>query len=208
MSLSNLTPIAKETIAGIYTSIVWDSRGWHELGIKAPVGIYANEGSWNITYHDALLDAQLSAYAIAHTFALYQEPEDPQRLADEALARAEFAMREEFPERRMPYLRGKEAALEFPPMGLMPHNRRWANPGIVMQAMRRTFNAQEGKTQRYAKLVADWVFDPADWKRPVRINAYLLDDFEKAWVEAIIIWYHGVIPVVRGQYINSPGYGA
>ena len=98
----------------------------------------------------------------------------------------------------------KEAITSFPDG--MPRNRRWISERTVINAMHKTFFSRKSKTQKFAQAVSEWVFDPNDWKNPVRINAYLLDESQIGWVKAIIIWYHGVEPTVKGQFIYSPGY--
>jgi hypothetical protein len=211
--MNQITRILRTELSGFYTSIIKHVGGLYdglyEVGITTPQG-NGNEDGWNITIHDTYEDAYLMARVYAATFALYLEDENPQRLADEKeslsdiqLAAKSFKGFSVKP--AMIYHIPREAVLTFPEG--MPHNRRWVDEWVVMDAARKTCMSENCKTQKFLRAVSDWVFDPSDWKAPVRINASLLGEFEISWVKAVIIWYHGVESIVQGQFITSSGYG-
>ena len=59
------------------------------------------------------------------------------------------------------------------------------------------------KSTAYLIAVSNAVFDPANWKNPVKV--WFGPD---EWVKAAIIWYHAAEPHSNGYWVYSPGYQA
>lgn len=61
----------------------------------------------------------------------------------------------------------------------------------------------KNKATAYMIAVSKTIFDPSDWKAPIKAWFPVCGD---EWAKAAIIWYHGAEPRSNGYWVYSPGY--
>lgn len=61
----------------------------------------------------------------------------------------------------------------------------------------------KNKATAYMMAVSRAIFNPDDWKSPVKAWFPTCGD---EWAKAAIIWYHGANPISNGYWVYSPGY--
>lgn len=102
--------------------------------------------------------------------------------------------------------------VQMPPTSECPKDTYNKSTAEILDIIRARFCVPEAgdkpnKTYKYLVAVSKAVFDEAYWKNPVKVaNAIELKQFERNWIEAVIIWYHGADPISTPAAIYSPGY--
>ena len=61
----------------------------------------------------------------------------------------------------------------------------------------------KNKATAYMIAVSEAIFDPSDWKAPVKV---WFPECGDEWAKAAIIWYHGAEPRSNGYWVYSTGY--
>ena len=61
----------------------------------------------------------------------------------------------------------------------------------------------KNKATAYMIAVSKAIFDPSDWKAPIKV---WFPECGDEWAKAAIIWYHGAEPRSNGYWVYSPGY--
>ncbi len=61
----------------------------------------------------------------------------------------------------------------------------------------------KNKATAYMMAVSKAIFDPSDWKAPVKV---WFPECGDEWAKAAIIWYHGAEPHSNGYWVYSSGY--
>lgn len=62
----------------------------------------------------------------------------------------------------------------------------------------------KNKATAYMIAVSNAIFNPDDWKSPVKV---WFPECGDEWAKAAIIWYHGANPISNnGYWVYSPGY--
>lgn len=107
----------------------------------------------------------------------------------------------------------KEIHPEFPAWDLLPKDtlNKDYQQIIALMGKRMCFpeagEKRTNKTYRYMRAVAQAIWSKEHWKNPVKIYALELGPTEREWIKAVIVFYHGTMPIETTRWIYSRGYG-